>query len=120
FIAMTEQKTVEKAIEATKQGAFGYITKPFDSEQLLSLVERTQREVARRRDLARQQDRRARALRTRVVGQSVALERMFDLVERVAATRATVLVIGETGTGKELVAQGIHELSDRFAGPFVP
>jgi DNA-binding NtrC family response regulator len=45
---------------------------------------------------------------------------MFDLVERVAATRATVLVIGETGTGKELVAQGIHELSDRFAGPFVP
>jgi DNA-binding NtrC family response regulator len=120
FIAMIEKDMVEKAIEATKQGAFGYITKPFDSDQLLSLVERTRREADRRRAVASQQGRRMRDLRARIVGESTAMDHMFELIERVANTRATVLVVGETGTGKELIAQGIHELSERANGPFVP
>jgi DNA-binding NtrC family response regulator len=120
FIAMAGKDSVEKAIEATRQGAFGYITKPFDSEELLSLVERTRREAARRRDQGTEQQRRMRELRRRIVGQSAVMERMFELLERVARTRATVLVAGETGTGKELVARGIHELSERARGPFVP
>jgi two-component system, NtrC family, response regulator HydG len=120
FIVMTAFGSVDNAVEAMKLGAFDYINKPFRTEELLLTLERALQQSALRREVAQLRRHAADGVRARIIGRSPAMERMFDLVERVAPTRATVLITGETGTGKELVARAIHELSDRARKPFVP
>jgi DNA-binding NtrC family response regulator len=78
------------------------------------------REVETRRELARLRRESGKGARARIIGRTPAIERMFDMIERVAPMRATVLISGETGTGKELVARAIHELSGRARHHFVP
>jgi two-component system response regulator PilR (NtrC family) len=119
FIVMTAFGSVDTAVEAMKLGAFDYVNKPFRTEELLLTLERARRETELRREVAALRRRAGEGLRARIVGRSPAMERLFDLVERVAPTRATVLVVGETGTGKELVARAVHDLSDRARKPFV-
>ena len=119
FIVMTAFGTVDTAVEAMKLGAFDYITKPFRPEELLLIVERALHETELRREVAQLRRRAGEGVRASIVGKSPAVERMWDLVERVAPTRATVLITGETGTGKELAARAIHELSGRARKPFV-
>jgi len=119
FIVMTAFGTVDTAVEAMKLGAFDYINKPFRPEELLLIVERALRETELRREVAQLRRRAGEGVRASIVGKSPAIERMWDLVERVAPTRATVLISGETGTGKELAARAIHELSGRARKPFV-
>ena len=119
FIVMTAFGSVDNAVEAMKLGAYDYVSKPFRTEELLLTLDRALHETALRREVAQLRRQAEGGARTRLIGRSPAMERMFDMVERVAPTRATVLITGETGTGKELVARAIHELSDRARKPFI-
>ncbi len=119
-IVITAFTSVEKAVQAMKQGAHDYIAKPFSRDELVLVVEKAfallglQDENRRLRDeLEHQLD------FGHMVGSSDAMQEVFDVVRRVAPTDASVLVTGESGTGKELIARAIHQGSPRSKGPFV-
>jgi two-component system nitrogen regulation response regulator GlnG len=117
FIVMTAQNTMANAIEATKRGAYDYLTKPFDLEQVGLLIER----ALELRHLTRDLERLRGELKHRhelVIGRTPAMQEVYKVIGRVAPTDATVLIQGDTGTGKELVATTIHHHSER-RGPFV-
>ncbi|MFM7205777.1 MAG: sigma-54-dependent transcriptional regulator [Planctomycetaceae bacterium] len=119
-VIITGKSSVESAVAAVRHGVFDYLTKPCKLADIQAVLER----VRRRRELTarmRALERRVRRAEgaTQLVGTSAALEQVRRLVARVAASEATVLVRGETGTGKELVARAIHEGSGRAAGPLV-
>jgi len=120
FIVMTAFGTVDTAVEAMKLGAFDYVAKPFHPEELLLVLERAIDEREVRRELARLRSQTSPDIRSRILGRTPEIHRLFDLIERVAPTRANVLITGETGTGKELVARAIHSASDRSRRPFIP
>jgi two-component system response regulator HydG len=119
-ILMTGNATLDTAIEAVKAGALDYLTKPFDFERLRGLL-LTVREGIRRRerllevdaDVARQFEFHG------MIGRSPAMQELFDSIRRLAPHARTVLVTGETGTGKELVAKAMHKLGPRHAGRFL-
>ncbi len=119
-IVVTAFATAETAIEAMKQGAYDYLTKPFKLDEVRLVVNK-----ALEKKLLSVENKRLRSeLRTQakqrvLIGTSAAMQRVYDLMAQVAATRTSVLVCGESGTGKELVARGIHDLSDRRDKPFV-
>ncbi len=119
-LLMTAYGTVEDAVEAMRLGAHDFIQKPFE---LSELEARTLRALGHVRLLGEVQslreERGERRARERIVGSSPALREAIALAERVAPTRATVLVTGETGTGKELIAGLIHAASERAEGPFI-
>jgi len=120
FIVMTAFGSVDTAVEAMKLGAFDYINKPFRIEELLLTLRRAIEETELRREVAQLRTRVGAGARERILGKTPAIQRVFDLIERVAPTRANVLVHGETGTGKELVARAVHDVSDRARRPFIP
>jgi len=110
--------TIDTAVEATRRGAFDFIEKPLDRERVLLSV----RNAAQLRKLASENTTlrgRLADATTRMVGSSPALDEMRALVEKVAPTNARVLIQGENGSGKELVARLLHDLSPRASGPFV-
>jgi len=119
-IMMTGYASVETAVTALKNGAYDYVTKPLDPDEIAHLVrkaiahKRTEQENIRLRqtvaEVARPED---------MVGQSAAMAKVFDAIETVGPTDATVLVTGESGTGKELVARAIHHESSRKFHPLV-
>ena len=119
-VVLTGHGSVSSAVEAMRLGAFDYLNKPVDIDELALAAERALREAELRREVARLRQGAGEGARGRIVGRSPAMLRLFALLERVAPTRATVLVTGETGTGKELVARAIHDLSDRARRAFVP
>jgi len=120
-VMMTAFGTVDTAVEAMKQGAFDYINKPFSTDELLLTITRALEEQDLRREVARlRQKARGIGGDIQIVGKSAALERVLDLVARVAPSRASVLITGETGTGKELVARAVHLASTRHNKPFMP
>jgi len=119
-ILVTAVKTVRTAVAAMKLGAFDYLTKPFEEDELLSLARRAlerrtlEREVALlRSELARTHD------LDEIVGKHPVMEKLHGLIAQVARTSTTVLITGESGTGKELVARAIHRHGPRREGPFV-
>jgi DNA-binding NtrC family response regulator len=120
-ILVTSDGRVDLAVEAMKQGATDFLTKPLAWEQLQAILEAIERERAARdtrRRLASvldQEDGRFGAL----VGASEPMREVYGLIRQVAVTDASILITGESGTGKELVARTIHELSARATGPFV-
>ncbi|KMY67072.1 Fis family transcriptional regulator [Desulfocarbo indianensis] len=119
-IVMTAFGTVENAVEAMKAGALDYITKPFENQELLLTVERAlkMRRLMTQNQLLREELKRGRGFEE-IIGESKPMREVFALVEKVAATRATVLITGESGTGKELIARAIHSRSPRASEPFV-
>jgi DNA-binding NtrC family response regulator len=120
FVMMTGYGTVPDAVQAVKLGAFDYLNKPVAIPELLLKLERALEQRDLGRELARLRERPGGGARPHIIGASAPMRRLFALIERVAPTRANVLVTGETGTGKELVARAVHDLSDRARRPFVP
>ncbi len=119
-LMITAYATFDTAISAWEKGAAGVIRKPFQNEQILTLVGRG---VAKRRREEEHKSLRHAMVRSvsreGFIGRSDVMESVFRLVERVAPARSTVLITGESGTGKELVAKAIHEASPRANSPFV-
>ena len=119
-IIMTGYASVETAIAALKNGAYDYVTKPLDPDEIAHLISKamahrhTQQENARLKETVAEI-----AHPSEIVGQSTAMKKVFDAIETVAPTDATVLITGESGTGKELVARAIHSGSNRRFHPLV-
>jgi DNA-binding NtrC family response regulator len=120
FIVLTGWSSVATAVEAIKLGAFDYISKPLHPGELRLAIDRAVADRDRRRELARLRLQVQERTGTLLIGDSPSMQRLRAEISRVAPTRAPVLISGETGTGKELVARLIHELSDRASRPFVP
>ncbi len=119
-IIMTGYASVETAVKALKNGAYDYITKPFDPDELAHLVSNALQHKAAEREVSRLKENLAQVFpETKLIGQSAAMRRVVELVETVAPTDATVLVTGESGTGKEVVARAIHAMSPRRYNPMV-
>ena len=121
-IMITAYGSIETAVSAMKHGAADYLLKPFDPEQLSLLIERTQAHKAvleENQALKEQLAQRREGVFEDLVAGSEAMAKVFDLIEDVAATDTPVLITGETGTGKELVARAVHARSGRAFGPFV-
>ena len=120
FILLTAQGTVESAVEAIKEGAYDYLSKPVDPQRLQILLQKaverqeTLREVRHLRRQLREQ-----GSFGRIIGNSPGIRGVYRVIEQAAPTSASVLISGESGTGKELIAQTIHELSARASFPFV-
>ncbi|HUJ21761.1 MAG TPA: sigma-54 dependent transcriptional regulator [Bryobacteraceae bacterium] len=115
-ILMTARGTMETVMAATRGGAFDYIAKPFDLDRMLETVKRA--EAARVEESGEVEP--EELPETEMIGSSAGMVEIYKTVSRVAPTDATVLIEGETGTGKELVARMIHRNSPRAAQPFVP
>jgi DNA-binding NtrC family response regulator len=117
IIIMTAHGTTDTAIEATKLGAYEYLVKPFEADDLLDLVASA---VAHSQLMSEPVELgEARSARFAIVGSSRVMQSLYKEIGRVAATPATVLIRGATGTGKELIARALYQHSDRFDKPFI-
>ena len=119
-IMITGYGSVESAVEAIRQGAFDFLTKPLIDEELLMAIERAlnqRRVIEENRTLKAQLD--LRFGMENVIGHDHRMLKIFDMVDSVADTRATILITGESGTGKSLIARAIHRRSSRRDKPFV-
>jgi two-component system response regulator AtoC len=117
-VMITAHGSVENAVEAVKLGAFDYIEKPFDQEQIRQIVDKALKTHAFARRDVRPEEPKVRG-RFRLVGDSPAIRQVYGVIEKVADTPSTVLITGESGTGKELIARALHEYSSRREGPFI-
>jgi two-component system response regulator PilR (NtrC family) len=118
-ILITAHGSVDNAIRAVRAGAYDFVKKPFDTEELLALVAKALEKheiVAENRRLRAQV---SQAKESDIFGRSQAMRGVLDLVQRIAPTKTTVLITGESGTGKERIARAIHEASDRRHRPFL-
>ncbi len=119
-LVLTAFASIDRAVRATKLGAFDFITKPFKNDELLLAV----KNAMEHRHLVEENRRLKKSLRERygfqnIIGKSAPMQQVFDLISQVAPRRSTVLIQGESGTGKELVAKAIHASSGRADAPFV-
>jgi DNA-binding NtrC family response regulator len=121
IVILTAQGTVETAVEAIKEGAYDYLTKPVEPQRLKILLDK----IVERQDTLREVKVLRKQLREhgsfgKMIGNSSQMRKVYQTIEQAAPTQASVLIWGESGTGKELVAQTIHQLSPRAQMPFVP
>jgi DNA-binding NtrC family response regulator len=119
-VIMTAYATVETAVEAMKSGAYDYLVKPFDPEELSLMMVKivAQQQLVRENILLRKVLKRDYHFRD-MVSKNPGMHRMFDLAKSAARSQSTILVLGESGTGKELLARAIHAESSRHGAPFV-
>lgn len=119
-VLFTAHATIRTAIEAMREGAFDYVQKPFDNDELRNTVARALEHAALKRDnrylRAAAHDSEAAS---EVIAESASMRRVMEMVRRVAPSMSTVLVTGPSGTGKEVVARAVHYFSNRADGPFV-
>ncbi len=119
-LLLTAQGTVETAVEAMKEGAYDYLTKPVDLQRLKILLDK----IVERLETVREVKALRRQLREHgtfgpMIGNSPGMRKIYEVIEQAAPTSASVLITGDSGTGKELVAQTVHQLSPRASFPFV-
>ena len=120
IIMLTGYGTIESAVEAIRLGAFDYLTKPVIDEELQLAIQKAigQRRIVEENKHLKEQLNEKFSLQN-IVGHDYKMQKMFDLIESVADTRTTVLILGESGTGKTMTARAIHQLSNRRDRPFV-
>ena len=119
-IIMTGYASVETAVKALKNGAYDYITKPFDPDELVHLVRNAVSHRAAEKEVVKLKENLSQVFPdTQLIGQSPGMRRVEEMVDMVAGSDATVLVTGESGTGKEIVARAIHAASPRRFSPMV-
>jgi DNA-binding NtrC family response regulator len=119
-IIMTGYASVETAVEALKNGAYDYVTKPFDPDDIAHTVRNALSHRRAEAENVRLREAVVESVRpTELVGQSAAMRKVLEAVETVGPTEATVLITGESGTGKELVARAVHQASQRRYNPLV-
>ncbi len=122
-IILTGHGTIESAVEAMRNGAFDFVTKPVNLDRLSLLAKRalSNRElVLQHRTLKEEVERlKSRRKTGEIIGKSSQMQKIMQMIEQVAATRASVLITGESGVGKELVADAIHILSNRKENPYI-
>lgn len=114
-ILITAHGTVDSAVEAIKLGAHDYITKPFDKDELLPVIQKALRTEERGRAVLHEDA----AGRYKIIGQTAKMHAVYGMIEKVSKSPTTVLISGESGTGKELVARALHDSSDRSSAPFI-
>ena len=120
LIVITGYGTIESAVEAIKMGAYDYLTKPIVDDEIRLVVQRAlQQQSLLRENRVLKQQLAMRYSLDNVLGQDYKMVRVFDLIDTVAETRTTILVTGESGTGKSLIARAVHQRSDRRDKPFV-
>ena len=120
FIVLTGHSSIDTAVSAIKSGAYDYLTKPIHPEELVLLMKRAVDTLQKDKEidnLRRRLDQKFGL--DQIVGQSRKMKDVFAKIQRAAPVDSTVLILGETGTGKELVAQALHHNSPRKKGPFV-
>src|ERR1051325_4219946 len=117
IVMISGHATIQTAVEATQLGAYDILEKPLDTDRILV----TLRNALQHLDLHEENARLKEKIQSRyeIVGKSYAIRAVIDKIERVASTPARVLVTGENGTGKELVARALHQHSTRASGPFI-
>ena len=118
-IIITAHGTVDSAVEAVKLGAFDYIEKPFEQEQIRQVVAKAVKQSEAQRRMPRFRFDAGQSGRFGLVGESPGMRQIYAIIEKVADTPSTVLITGESGTGKELIAKALHEQSSRKGGPFI-
>jgi DNA-binding NtrC family response regulator len=119
-IVMTAFGAVQTAVDAMRAGAADYLTKPLNFDELLVVMEKVLETEQLRRETQQLRSRvRDRVAPNNMIGNTPPIQRVFEIIDQVAPSRATVLISGESGTGKELVANAIHQRSNRAGGPFV-
>ncbi len=118
-IVITAFGNLERAIAAIRVGAYDFVPKPFDIEQLCIALERAIQHRSLREEVVRLRQVASRPRRGDLLGESAAMRHVLDLVERVGDSESSVLITGESGTGKELVARALHDTSARRDRPFV-
>jgi DNA-binding NtrC family response regulator len=116
-IVVTAFGNIEGALDTIQQGAFDYLSKPFDVDAIVRTVRRA---LQQKRLVDENRSLRARVHKSSLVGRSPALLEVYKQVARAASTQVPVLITGETGTGKEMVARALHQRSPRSQGPFIP
>jgi DNA-binding NtrC family response regulator len=122
-VILTGHGTIETAVNAMRDGAVDFFTKPVDLDRLSILVKKS----LKNKDMAEEMERMRSELNTlraqnrysKMIGNSAKVKQLMETISQVAPSRASVLVTGESGVGKELVADAIHQLSDRSKGPFI-
>jgi two-component system NtrC family response regulator len=119
-IMMTAYGSVEKAVEAMKKGAFDYILKPFKNQELkLTIRKAVDHHVLVRKNRYLTRELQERYQFGNIIGKSAPMQRIYELIEKVSPSKATVLITGDSGTGKELIARAIHFNSPRQEQPFI-
>ncbi|HEY8077750.1 MAG TPA: sigma-54 dependent transcriptional regulator [Labilithrix sp.] len=119
IVMITAHGTVDTAVEALKLGAFDYLTKPFDKDEVRQVVAKALKTRALADEEATSEAKDVPGARFGIIGQSAGLTDLYAVLERVADSPTTVLVTGESGTGKELVARALHDHSSRRTKPFI-
>ena len=120
-IILTGYGTIKNAVEAIKSGAFDYLTKPVKLEEVLVTIKRALEHRNLKRENINLRDQLKKKYRfENIIGDSERMQKVFETIDKVADTDSTILILGDSGTGKELVAKAIHYNSYRRNGPFVP